>query len=81
MRRCIEKEDELAAAEAQHLVCGYLVRACQQAIYDLALDDEREPEVRRQAITALREILADWREARQSMRAELGGRRATFTPR
>jgi hypothetical protein len=81
MARCFSKENSQIAAEAQHVVCGYLVRACQQAIYDLALDDDREPEVRRRAIAALREILADWREARKSVRAELGGRRATFTAR
>ncbi len=81
MGRCLPKEDGQLAAEAQHMVCGYLVRACQQAIYDLALDDEREPEVRRRAIVALREILGDWREARKAIRAELGGKRATFTAR
>jgi hypothetical protein len=81
MARCISREDSQLAAEAQRVVCGYLVRACQQAMYDLALDDSREPEVRRQAIAALREILADWREARKSLRAEPGGRRATFTAR
>ena len=81
MSRCIKKEEHIAATQAQQVVCGFMVRACQQAIYDLALDDEREPEVRRRAIGALREILADWREARNSIRAELGGRRATFTTR
>ena len=81
MARCISKEDSQLAAEAQHVVCGYLVRACQQAIYDLALDDAGEPEVRREAIAALRLILPDWREARKSLRAELGDRRATFTAR
>jgi hypothetical protein len=69
------------AREAQGVVCGYLVRACQQAIYDLALDDVREPEVRRRAIAALREILADWREARNSIRAERPRRSPTFTAR
>jgi tRNA(His) 5'-end guanylyltransferase len=81
MSRCIEKEEDIAPTQAQQVVCGFMVRACQQAIYDLALDEEREPEVRRRAIAALREILADWREARKSIRAELGGRRATFTAR
>jgi hypothetical protein len=66
MARCISPGDDSIAREAQAVVCGYLVRACQQAIYDLALEDVREPEVRRRAIAALREILADWREARNS---------------
>ena len=81
MSRCIEKKEDIVATQAQQLVCGYMVRACQQAIYDLALDDDREPEVRLRAIAGLREILADWREARKSIRTELGGRRATFTTR
>ena len=81
MRRCIEKEEGTVAVEAQQVVCGYMVRACQQAIYDLALDDARDPDVRRRAIATLRETLADWREARKSLRAELGERRASFTTR
>ena len=81
MGHCIENDAEVLAVEAQQVVCGYMVRACQQTIYDLALDDEREPEVRRRAIGALREILVDWREARKAIRAELGDRRATFTAR
>jgi len=81
MGHCIENDAEVLAVEAQQVVCGYMVRACRQAMYDLALDDGREPEVRRRAIAALREILADWREARKLIRAELGERRATFTTR
>jgi len=81
MGRCVSREYGELAAEAQQMVCGYLVRACQEAIYDLALDDDREPEVRRRAIAALREILGDWREARKALRSELGEKRATFTAR
>jgi len=81
MARCLAKEENETSREAQHLVCGYLVRACQQAIYDLALDDDRDPEARRQAIRSLREILGDWREARRAIRAEIVEGRPTFTSR
>jgi hypothetical protein len=60
--------------EAQYLVCTYLVRACQQAIYELALDDDREPAVRHNAIQTIRVILEDWRAARRELRRELTGR-------
>jgi hypothetical protein len=73
--------DHETTTEAQFLVCGYLVRACQQAIYDLALDESRDSEVRHQAIAALREILADWREARKALREEMRSERRTFTSR
>jgi hypothetical protein len=81
MPRCLARTDDRVTTEAQHLVCSHLVRACQQAIYDLALDDEREPEVRRRAIEALREVFTDWREARKAVRAGMGSRGTTFTVR
>ncbi len=78
MPKCIAIDDEPAALEAQRLVCSYLVRACQQAIYDLALDDTNDPEVRHRAITTLRQILEDWRQARKELRRDP---RLTFTAR
>jgi hypothetical protein len=58
-------------AHAQYLVSTYLVRACQQAIYDLALDEDREPAVRHEAIAALREILEDWTATRRALLQEI----------
>jgi len=43
----LAEEDQTAAA-AQSLVCSYLVRACREAMYELALDEQSEPSVRRQ---------------------------------
>ncbi len=43
----LAEEDQNAAA-AQSLVCSYLVRACREAMYELALDEQSEPSVRRQ---------------------------------
>jgi hypothetical protein len=79
MTRCRD-HDPYATRRAEYLVCGYLVQACQQAIYELALDDGEEPEVRRQAIDSLREILTDWREARKAIRSDLGTQRRLLRP-
>jgi hypothetical protein len=81
MTRSLPDTNAGAGAEAQHLVCGFMVRACQQAIYDLALDDSRDEDVRHLAIQALREVLQDWRAARRALRIELAERRPTFTTR
>jgi len=85
MSRCLPTPAEPGAAEAQYLVCSYLVRACQQAIYDIALDEERDPAVRHEAFGGLKAILEDWSAARRELRRELrGGARAktpTFTAR
>ncbi|TMC00642.1 MAG: hypothetical protein E6J42_00180 [Chloroflexi bacterium] len=66
---------------AQYQVCGALVRACRNAIADLALDEEGDPEVRRLAISLMKEILEDWRQAQASVRRELRGSRSSFTAR
>jgi hypothetical protein len=73
-------ESESSTRRAEYIVCGYLVQACQQAIYELALDEGEEADVRRQAIASLREILGDWREARKSIREELGAQRRLLRP-
>ena len=53
---------------AQYQVCG-------------ALDEEGDPEVRRLAISLMKEILEDWRQAQASVRRELRGSRSSFTAR
>jgi hypothetical protein len=63
--------DPAEAAQAQYLVCSHLVRACQQAIYDIAVDEEGDAAVRQQAIQTLKDILADWTAARRSLRREI----------
>jgi hypothetical protein len=74
MTRAITAQATPNDTEAQHLVCCYLVRACQNAIYELALDEDRKPEVRHSAIQTIRVILEDWRAARKELRRELSGR-------
>jgi hypothetical protein len=59
-----EKQVEIAA---QRLVCSYLVRACRDAMYELALDDPSESDVRREAIRLLKVIHQDWSAARTAI--------------
>lgn len=59
-----------AQLQAQYLVCQHLVRACRQTMYDLALEDDRDPEVRQEAIRLLKLIHADWIQAQRDLRRE-----------
>lgn len=81
MIECPPKEDEGTGLEAQYLVCQRLVRACRQALYELALDEEGEPAIRRMAIQAMKDILGDWSQAQKDLRRELALRGNTFTVR
>jgi hypothetical protein len=63
--------DERKELEAQHMVCSYLVRACRQAMYDLALDDQGEPDVRHRAVEVLKVAHLDWLEAQKAIAREL----------
>jgi hypothetical protein len=63
--------DEREELEAQHLVCSYLVRACRQAMYDLALDDQAGPDVRHRAVQVLKVVHQDWLEAQKAVAREL----------
>lgn len=65
----------LEEMQAQYLVCGHLTRACRQALFEIALDEEDEPAVRRLAVQQLKETLADWTDARRWLRAEITRRR------
>lgn len=42
--------DGLEEIQAQYLGCGHLTRACRQALFEIALDEEDEPAVRRRAV-------------------------------
>jgi hypothetical protein len=80
----ITRTERNAGTEAEYLVCSYIVRACQQAIYDLALDDDRSPDVRQKALRLLKDIGKDWAEARSELRRQLPQperKVATFTAR
>jgi hypothetical protein len=59
-----EKQADIAA---QHLVCSYLIRACREAMYELALDDASESDVHREAIRLLKVIHQDWSAARTAV--------------
>ncbi len=70
-----------ADLKAEHAVCQHLVRACRQAMYEMALDQETDAEVRRRAIQILKEIHSDWQEAQKALRREMAQGRPTFTAR
>jgi hypothetical protein len=67
-------EEDHAAASAQYLVCSYLVRACREAMYELALDEETDTRVRQQAIQTLKVVHQDWMAAQKA----IGGRAANI---
>jgi hypothetical protein len=84
MTQSLPGKEERSALEAEYLVCSYLVRACHQAIYDLALDDDKAPDVRQKALVLLKDIRNDWAEARSELRRQLprpDRKVATFTAR
>jgi len=68
----LAEEDQNAAA-AQSLVCSYLVRACREAMYELALDEQSEPSVRRQAIQTLKVVHQDWVAAEKAIGSRYAG--------
>jgi hypothetical protein len=68
---CLTLNEDHNAAAAQHLVCSYLVRACREAMYELALDEHRDPNVRHQAIRTLKVIHRDWIDAQKAIAAQL----------
>jgi hypothetical protein len=65
---------EEASLQAQYLVCQRLVRACRQAMYEMALDEDDDQNIRRLAIQAMKGILDDWTEAQKSLRREMESR-------
>jgi hypothetical protein len=65
--------DEREELEAQQMVCSYLVRACRQAMYELALDEQGEPNVRHRAVQVLKVVHQDWLEAQKAIARELRG--------
>ncbi len=67
--------------QAQYLVCGRLVRACREVMYEIALEENGDPQVRHRAIQILKDIHREWVEARRIVRRELAGEQTTFTHR
>jgi len=68
--------DDRPELDAQHMVCSYLVRACRQAMYELALEDHSRAETRQRAIQVLNVVHQDWLEAQKAIAREL---KAGFT--
>jgi hypothetical protein len=66
---CLIIPEDQAEIAAQHLVCSYLVRACREAMYELAFDDPSESHVRREAIRLFKMVHDDWLEARKALAA------------
>ena len=60
-------EDDQNAAAAQYLVCSYFMRACREAMYELALDEQSDPNVRQQAIQTLKVVHQDWVAAQKAI--------------
>jgi hypothetical protein len=63
--------DDPRELDAQHLMCSYLVRASRQAIYELALDEHGDTDVRRRAIEVLKIVHQDWLAAQKAVSREL----------
>jgi hypothetical protein len=63
--------DEREELEAQYMVCSYLVRACRQAMYELALEEQRKPDVRHRAVEVLKMVHQDWLEAQKAIGRKL----------
>jgi hypothetical protein len=49
------------------MVCSYLVRACREAMYEMALDEQTDPEIRHQAIATLKVVHRDWLAAQKAV--------------
>jgi hypothetical protein len=67
----LETGRRIDALASQLLVCQHLVRACRHALYDIAIDEDGDVEVRQSAIQTFKEILEDWVEARRAVRSQL----------
>lgn len=78
MITCLANETSHTGLQAQYLVCDHLVRACQQALYEIAVDSEDDPKVRQRAVKILKEIRTDWILARRSLRKELANAREAY---
>ncbi len=70
---CLTLTDERRELDAQHMVCSYLVRACRQAMCELALEERSNANVRHRAIQVLKVVHQDWLEARKAVARELDG--------
>ena len=68
---CLTLSEDQDSAAAQHLVCSYLVRACREAMYELALDEQSEPNVRHKAIQTLKVVHKDWVEAQKAVSGQI----------
>lgn len=68
---CLTLSEDQDAAAAQHLVCSYLVRACRDAMYELALDEQSDPNVRHQAIQTLKVVHQDWVQAQKAIASQI----------
>jgi hypothetical protein len=68
---CLTLTDEREDLDAQHMVCSYLVRASRQAMYELALEERSNPEVRHRAIQVLKVVHRDWLEAQKAIAQEM----------
>jgi hypothetical protein len=80
MTRSPELPEGSAGLEAQQMVCEHLVRACRAALYDIALHQEGDETVRTEAVRIVKEILADWQEARSELRRLLAAQRQVLPP-
>ena len=69
---CLTLTEDRKEMDAQHLVSSYLVRACRQAMYELALEARSDPGVRHRAIEVLKVVHQDWLEAQKAIARELG---------
>jgi len=67
MTPCLTLREGRTDLDAQCLVCSYLVRACRQAIYSLALADRSDPEVRHSAIEVFNVVHRDWVEGQRAI--------------
>jgi hypothetical protein len=68
---CLTLTENQNAAAAQQLVCAYLVRACHEAMYELALDEQSDPNVRHTAIQTLKVVHKDWVEAQKAVASQI----------
>jgi hypothetical protein len=68
---CLTLSEDQEAAAAQNLVCSHLVRACRDAMYELALDEQSDPNVRHKAIQTLKVIHKDWIQAQKAVAAQI----------
>jgi hypothetical protein len=78
---CLTLANDRQELDAQHLVCLYLVRASRQAMYELALEEDSDVEVRHRAIDVLKAVHQDWLEAQKAVLRELRQVRRAPPPR